>query len=228
MYADVSTYPNQFGATRDERYNLTAAEFHKKAIEFNMSEELRCMETDADWQELFDKDLQAAIENAQKILKVQQEKQEQAQRISNAIVIPDKFSAISPTMELEEILLELHQKYGSSSIWLIKESEKYVLKYWYSATYSSDSKKSERELSLMESAWVEQQVDDCLKNQDETTWQSLPGGDIMSVRIRIQNKSNIEIRNTTPLNKYYELKHLLQKLSNYGSFSETEIKKIRE
>ena len=228
LYADVSTYPNQFGATRDERYNLTAAEFHKKAIEFNMTEELRCMETDADWQELFDKDLQAAIENVQKILKVQQEKQEQAQRISNAIVIPDKFSVISPTMELEEILLELRQKYGSSSIWLIKESEKYVLKYWYSATYSSDSKKSERELSLMESAWVEQQVNDCIMNQDKTTWQSMPGGDMMTVKIRTENKPQIEFRNEVPLKKYYELQLLLEKLANYGSFSETEMKRIKK
>ena len=66
LYADVDTYPNQCGSYREDRYNLTASEFHRKAIEFNMSKELRCMETDADWKELFDDELNDAILQALK------------------------------------------------------------------------------------------------------------------------------------------------------------------
>lgn len=228
LYADVSTYPNQFGACREDRYNLTASEFHQKAIAFNMLEELQYMETDADWESLFDENLKSAITKAQKILEKQKEKQKQAQQISNAVVIPDEFSMIKPTMAFDEILIELRQRYGTSSVWLTKESEKYVLKYWYSATYSSVSKNSQRELSPSESAWVEQQVNDCIMNQDKTTWQSMPGGDMMTVKIRTENKPQLEFRNEVPLNKYYELQHLLQKLANYGSFSETEMKRIKK
>lgn len=228
IYADVATYPNQFGACREDRYSLSASELHNKAIEFNMSEELRCMETDADWQELFDENLQTAIANAEKALIEQQEKQKQEQRILNAVVIPDEYAMIKPTMEFDEVLIELRQRYGTSSVWLTKESEKYVLMYCYSATYSSDSKDSQRKLSPLESTWVEQQVNNCITNQDETTWQSMVGGDMMTVRICAQNKPQIEFRNEVPQKKYYELQHLLQKLANYGSFSETETKRIKK
>lgn len=105
---------------------------------------------------------------------------------------------------------------------LIKESEKYILKYT-SAHYGS----CKREMSAMESAWLEQQVSDCIENEDQTTWQSLPGGDMMTVKIYKNFKPTVVLTNEKPFEKYLDLQHSLEKLVRYGSFTETEAKKIK-
>lgn len=226
LYADVSTYPNQFGASRDDRYKLTAYEFHQKAIEFQMAKELQCMETEADWMALLDDSLKSAIAQAQNALADRHEKEKHAEQIANAIVIPDHFAKKTPTMEFCEIVLELSQRYGSSCVYLTQKSEKYLLRYGYSARYSSATSGCQRELSAMEAAWVEQQVRNCINNTDSSTWQSLPGGDRMSVKIVANKKPNIELHNTTPQNKYYDLMHLLHTLAKYGSLSKSEKKNM--
>lgn len=220
LFADASTYPNQYGAYREERYSLTAFEFHQKALAFSMSAELRLMETDADWQELFDDELQAAIEEAQTALEKQQEARKQAEQTANAVVIPHEFAKMKPTMEFEEIELELSQRYGESRVCLSKTAQKYMVEYQYSARYTAQSNRSQRKLSSSEAAWLERQVWDCVHNPDESTWQSLPGGDRMSVRICTQDKAIVQIRDGMPLKKYIELKHVFEKLSNYGSVTE--------
>lgn len=214
LYADVSTYPNQFGGSREDKYHLTADEFHQKALEFHMANELQCMKTEADWHTLFDADLNAAIAKAQSTLKEQQEKQKQAQRISHGIVIPDAFAEITPTMELDMVRLELHQRYGMSSVFLAQREGKYII-------VSSGNK---RELSPKECVWVERQVRDCIMNQSQETWQSMAGGDYMSVKISTTSTVLVDLFYKTPLKKYYDLKHLLQTLATYGSLSESEKK----
>ena len=221
LYADVSTYPNQFGACREDRYSLSAYEFHEKAKAFNMSNDLQCMETEEDWQELFDENLNSAIANAQKILNEQKEKQKQAAQNSNTIVIPHKFVSVKPTMAFDKVLIDLQQRYGSSSVMLTKESEKYVLKYCYSATYSYDRKNAQRELSPLESAWVEHQIEKCIKNPDKTTWQSMVGGDSMTVEIHKNNEPYVKLRSNPPLNKYTNLRDQLRSLAEYESFLES-------
>ena len=222
LYASVSTYPNQFGACRSDVYHLTAVEFNEKARAFNMPVELQNMETEEDWKALFNEELKAAVEKARRILDEQKEKEKEAQRIAKAVVIPDYFADRKPTMEFNEIQLNLQQRYGYSEVLLTKESEKYILRY-NSAHYGN----SKRELSAMEAAWVEKEVNDCTRNTDTTTWQSLPGGDMMSVKIYKHHKPQIELIREKPLNKYLKLQHSLEYLTRYGSFSETEIKKVK-
>ena len=89
IFADVGTYPNQFGASRSDTFSLTAAEFNEKAKEFEMAGELQAMETEEDWQALFDEELENAIKNAKTILDEEKEKQKQAERAKYAIVIQD-------------------------------------------------------------------------------------------------------------------------------------------
>ena len=227
LYADLSTYPNQFGACRELRYNLTASEFHQKAIEHNMSKELQCMVTEVDWDALFDEELTATIDDVLRELDERRRKQEEEQRILKAIVIPDHYINIKPDMELDDIVLELHQRYGSTSVWLTKESEKYVLIYIYKSVYSFVTDDAQRELSQAEALWVEQQIGECINNDDKTTWHSLPGGDKMTVKIRKRNELCVEIDNEVPLKKYFDLQHKLQMLTVFGSFFETEKRNLQ-
>lgn len=215
LYADVSTYPNQYGASREDKYHLTAEEFHQKTLEFTMAKELQHMETESDWHALFDGDLNAAVARAQSTLKEQQEKQKQALRISHGIVIPDEFAAITPTMEFDTIRIELHQRYGMSSGLLGQIDGKYIV-------VSSGNR---RELSPKECAWVERQVKDCIQNPSQETWQSAAGGDYMSVKISTTDAILVDLFYKTPFKKYYDLKHLLQTLATYGSLTESEKKK---
>ena len=137
-------------------------------------------------------------------------------------MIPDDFKNRKHTMEFTEIELELQQRYGWTKIELIKESRKYLLKYT-SAHYESCKK----ELSTIEAAWLEKQVNDCFENEDQTTWQSLPGGDMMTVKIYKHGKLMVRLIREKPLKKYYDLQSSLQKLVRYGSLTETEAKKIK-
>lgn len=220
LYANVSTYPNHFGASREDVYYLTAAEFYQKATEFNMSQKLQYMVTDEDWNELFDDQLQSAVARAAKELKVKQDKQAEEHRILYGTVIPDAFADKKPTMELDQISMELMQRFGDSRLSLDKKGDKYVLV----STYGGVSK---RELSSMEAAWVEKQVNDCIRDNDRRTWQSMAGGDHMNVKICAAGKVVCERRWGTPIKKYVDLKNSLEKLAKYGSVSEAEKKNAK-
>ncbi|MBE6807809.1 MAG: hypothetical protein E7527_07420 [Ruminococcaceae bacterium] len=158
----------------------------------------------------------AWIDQAQSALKEQQEKQKQEQRIFHGLVIPDELAGITPTMDLDMVRLELHQRYGMSSVFLTQKEGKYLV-------VSSGNK---RELSPLEAAWVERQVKDCLDNESQETWQSMVGGDYMSVKICTTDTVLVDLFHKVPFKKYYELKHQLQTLATYGSLSESEKKKV--
>lgn len=221
LYADVGTHPNQFGASRDDRYNLTAAEFHQKAVAFNMSTELQSMETEADWKALFDEELTSAVAKARRILDEKKWEQQRRQQISHALVIPDEFLTKKTTMIFDELYINLDQRYGSRSVQLAKRNGKYTFNpNFFCADF-------QRILSPAESAWFEQQVKDCIQNQDATTWQSLAGGDRMSVKICAQGKVLVNLSGS-PLRKYTDLLDLLRNLEKYGSFTDTEAQKAAE
>ena len=222
IFADVGTYPNQFGASRSDTFSLTAAEFNEKAKEFEMAGELQAMETEEDWQALFDEELENAIKNAKTILDEEKEKQKQAERAKYAIVIQDITEGTKPEMKYDKIVLRLNQRYGSSSVLLEKESDKYVLEYQRFATTSTGVENHKRVLSSEEAVWLERQVDNCIESNDLSTWQSLPGGDRMSVEIYKNNTLETELNNVAPMNKYTDLKNLLENLAEYGSISKNE------
>ena len=222
IFADVGTYPNQFGASRSDTFSLTAAEFNEKAKEFEMAGELQAMETEEDWQALFDEELENAIKNAKTILDEEKEKQKQAERAKYAIVIQDITEGTKPEMKYDKIVLRLNQRYGSSNVLLEKESDKYVLEYQRFATTLTGVENHKRVLSSEEAVWLERQVDNCIDSNDLSTWQSLPGGDRMSVEIYKNNTLETELNNVAPMNKYTDLKNLLENLAEYGSISKNE------
>lgn len=213
LFAEVSTYPNQFGASREATYKLTALEFHEKAKEFHMSDELQCMATEEDWEELFDDELKEAVSNAKEILR----KQREEEQMQNAVVIPSSFDGREPTMEFNEIELCLHQRYATNRVVLSQNANKYTIRYVYESRLSSDIHRHDRVLSNKEAIWLEQQVNACMESLDDTTRESMVGGDWLDVCIRRNGKICVEITGEKPLNKYKELSSLMEKLARFGS-----------
>lgn len=229
LFAEVSTYPNQFGACREDSYGLTATEFHKKAIENNMSDMLKRFETDEDWQKLFDKDLNDAISNATaKIQKEKKEKQEK-KRKENAIEISNEIASQCPTMEIKEINIILSQAYAISSLTVENKNGKYQAEYSSVSTISHSNNSSHsnishpnkrsysKELSVTESVWLEGQIESVLKNKDNSTWHSLPGGDKMNIVIKGSAGDIVNLHSTEPIKKFSDLMHEISKLIQYGS-----------
>lgn len=69
LSAEVSTYPNQLGACREDYIPLSASEFNSIANQFNMGKELQAFKSDKDWTKLFDDSLKSAVFLAAEILK---------------------------------------------------------------------------------------------------------------------------------------------------------------
>ena len=83
-------------------------------------------------------------------------------------------------------------------------------------------------LTDMQAAWLEDRVQACLKNPSTKEWSSLPGGDMMVVKICEGKKVLVDIHPGIPLEKYMKLHLTLEKLWCYDSLTETEAKQLRE
>lgn len=222
LYADVCTYPNQFGANREERYGLTATEFHQKAIAFNMSEELQYMETDTDWELLFDNnELQMAIQTANTKLQEQREKKWQSERAALAIVIPESFKELKPTMEFTKIVITLSQRYGEWNYThtVSKKLDNYILCEQNTDLFGHITKEITRELTTQESVWLERYVNACIKNRDKTMWQDVLGSSKMTVEICRYDKQIVTLNKKLPLKKYYDMHSEFSHLITYGSIT---------
>ncbi len=206
LFAVASGYPNQFGESRNYVYRLSAGEFNEKAVEYYFPRVFQIMQTEEDWKKLFNDDLKKAVKD-------KMDEKEAEERKLYALVIPKEFQNMQPKMDIEEISLILYQKYGRSNVKIIKKNGIYAISY---SERSADSYET-TPLSAAEAVWLEHVVDEALNNDDETIWQSMPGGDSMTVIIRKTQKLCIYGQQIEPLNKFYLLKHSIHKLARYGS-----------
>ena len=187
LSAEVSTYPLGHGRVLEGREFLSASRFHEIAIRYNMAPELRAFRTDEDWQRLFDDELKEAIREADvKLQNVEKEKKKQEQE-RYAIRIPKNFSSRVPHMDIGKLHLCLHQ-ISSSNVEVTNQSGVYQI------VYSHDYlKRSERTLTPVESAWVERRVLLAIRDPNPATWNSLYGGDRMSVEIQKDKEEAIRL-----------------------------------
>lgn len=217
LYVEVSTYPNQFGACREDKFSISTDEFNRIVNKYGLGEELKFIQTDEDWDMIFDKNLKAIISNTQKTIQQEKEEQNLKLRMQNAVVLPNELENNSPSMELSKVKIQLNQRYGNSSVELTQTNGEYRLEYHRYSHLSPNSNTYKKKLSLQESIWVEEQVGTTLENKDKTTWQSLPGGDTMTIEIEKLQGKNVNMVRCMPLNKYMDLLHELEKLAQYGS-----------
>lgn len=224
LFVELNTYPNQFGAYRDERITLTAPELHTIAKEHHLRQELLFFESESDWAMLFDDELKSAVSELCSMLEKRQEEREAEERQKNAISIPKKYAKRSPDMGIIKVILELEQQYSTSRIQLTQENGRYHIDYSRRTPnhYTNPAGQSEfsREATQPEAVWIEKRIYDALKNRDKTTWESLPGGDRMNVVITLASKQGVELNLVKPVRKYSDLLHDLQTLVQYGSREE--------
>lgn len=217
LFVEVSTYPNQFGACREDKFSISIERFNKIVNEYGLKEELKFIKTDEDLNMIFDENLNEIIFNTQK--RIQQEKEEQNlnERIKNAVVLSNELKKTIPSMEMSKVKIELNQPYGNSNICLTQAKGEYCLEYHRYSNLSPNSNTYKKKLSLQESVWVEEQISNTLENKDKTTWQSLPGGDTMTIEIVSSQGKNVNMVRCMPFKKYMDLLHQLEKLAEYGS-----------
>ena len=91
LLANVSTYPNQFGASYEDVISLSASEFNRIAKQYNMSPELQAFKSDEDWNKLFDDSLKSAASSACAILQNLEEDRKNAEIKRYSVKIPANF-----------------------------------------------------------------------------------------------------------------------------------------
>lgn len=220
LSADVGTYPNQFGACYEDSFPLSAAEFNRIAKQFNMSKELQVFKSDEDWAKLFDDSLKAIISSACATLQKKEEDRKSEEIKKHAVKIPAKYAKQTPDMCLSEITIEISQRYSSRSIRVSNANGNYQVVYVRNSHMSPSIDRCPRKLSIAEAVWLEKQVEGTIKNPDESTWQSLPGGDTMNIVIKRNKGNDISLRGVKPIRKYSDLQNELEYLAQYGSISE--------
>jgi len=220
LSADVGTYPNQFGASYEDSYPLSATEFNRIAKQFNMSKELQSFKSDEDWAKLFDDSLNAAVSSAFAALQKKDEDRKTEEINKYAVRIPAKYAKLSPDMCISEVTIEISQRYSSRSIKISNENSKYHVVYVRNSHMSPSVDRYPRTLTSVEAVWLEKQVESTIKNPDKSTWQSLPGGDTMHIVIKRSNGNDISLRGVKPIRKYSDLQNELENLAQYGSLSE--------
>ncbi len=217
LFVEVSTYPNQFGASREDRFSISTDEFSKIVNRYRLGEELAFIRTDEDLDMIFDEKLKSIISDTEKMIQREKEEQQNKASIQNSVVLPNELKKTAPSMELSKVKIELNQRYGNSNICLVQDKGEYCLEFHRYSHLSPNSNTYNKKLSLQESVWVEEQVGNTLENKDKTTWQSLPGGDTMTIEIERLQGENVNMVRCMPLNKYMDLLHKLEKLAQYGS-----------
>ncbi len=217
LWAEASTYPNQFGAYEDQFYSLSASEFNRIAKQFHMRKELQAFRSDEDWAKLFDDSLKSAVSSACAVIEKRDEEREKEKIKKNAVKIPTEYAKQTPDMCLSEITITTDQRFASRSIKVSNDSGNYQIVYERFGYMPQQIEKYPRVLSAAEAVWLEKQVRDTIKNPDDSTWQSLPGGDTMDIVIMRNKDSNVSLREVKPLSKYSKLQNELEKLAQYGS-----------
>ena len=122
-------------------------------------------------------------------------------------------------VNISEITIEISQIYSSRSIKVSNDNGNYQIVYVRNSHMSPSVDRYPRTLSIAEAVWLEKQVEGTIKNPDESTWQSLPGGDTMSIVIKRNNGKDIS-RGGQPIRKYSDLQNELEKLVRYGSLAD--------
>lgn len=212
--AEVSTYPNQFGAYRQSSFPLSASGFNEIAKRYNMPWDLQLFESDEDWARLFDDDLKAAVATTRAVLQKQAEKRKNEEKQWYAVKI---HTNILPNMSISEVTLVLSQRYSIRKVNVTKENGTYHIVYDKISMMSSDHERHFRALEPSECGWLELKVNNAIHDPDNSTWQSLPGGDSMEIVIKQNNGENIVLSHTQPLKKYSDMMNDLEKLAQYGS-----------
>ena len=209
LSAELGTYPNQFGASRTDCFSMSAEAYHRLAVKHHFSRELQHFETDADWAGLFDDALRAAVARARAVLDRRNAEKAEANRTKYGVSIPLNRT---PKLDLQEVKLWLNQPYGYTRLRVTLSEGGYQM-----ACALSDGKTYDRRADPAEAAWIEERVDAALNDPDGSTWQSLVGGDTLSVTIRRAGEAEALTRSGEPLRKYYDLLSDLERLATYGS-----------
>lgn len=217
LSAKVATYPDQFGASREDRFPLTATKFNRIAKQFYMKKELQTLKSDEDWSKLFDDRLKTAVASACATLHKQCEERKSEKVKEKAVRIPAEYAKQAPDMCLSEITIKISQRYSDRSIEISNKNSNYQIVYLRYSHTSQSRDRYTRMLSAAEAMWLEKQVESTIKNPDESTWQSLPGGDEMCIVIKSNKGNDVSLRNVKPIRKYSDLQTELQHLAQYGS-----------
>lgn len=216
LLANVSTYPNQFGASYEDVISLSACEFNRIAKQYNMSPELQAFKSDEDWNQLFDDNLKSAVSSACAIQQKQKEERKAAETKQYSVKIPASYTNRSPDMGLSELTIEISQRYASRSIQVTNKNGKYQVVYVRVSHTSPNSERHSRVLSVAEAVWLEKQIENTIMNPDVSTWQSLVGGDTMNIEIKGNNDTDISLRGVKPIRKYSDLQGEIARLAEYG------------
>lgn len=212
----VDTYPDARGASYSAEFGVTPEEFHKISTEKKMGAEYHAFKTQGDWDVLFDEELTRAVRTAAEAAKKEEARLAENQRKRNAIEIELKSDKAVPGMYIEEMELDLYQRYSDRHVTVTKSDNKYQVSYIWSFNTSPRRDQYSHDLTKDEAVWLEQELRAVLDNPDKTTWLSVVGTDHMSVTIR-GAKELAENYSGEPSRKYTDFMDKLEKLAQYGS-----------
>ena len=211
--AKMASYPNAFGASRENEESLSADSFHHLAVKYHLNPEVLHFRTAEDWEELFNDDsLKAAIAE----VNLAAQKQAEAERQRNAIQIPARYAKRKAKMDVEAIDYTLMQRYAVTHIQVTIKDGGYHGIYENRSTMSSQYHRHVFSLTGPDAVWLEEQVVDALEDPDFSTWQSLPGGDRMELVIRRKHGMRGAKHSGMPITKYTDLMGVIAKMAQYS------------
>ena len=211
--AKMASYPNAFGASRENEESLSADSFHHLAVKYHLNPEVLHFRTAEDWEELFNDDsLKAAIAE----VNLAAQKQAEAERQRNAIQIPARYAKRKAKMDVEAIDYTLMQRYAVTHIQVTIKDGGYHGIYENRSTMSPQYHRHVFSLTGPDAVWLEEQVVDALEDPDFSTWQSLPGGDRMELVIRRKHGMRGAKHSGMPITKYTDLMGVIAKMAQYS------------
>lgn len=217
IMAEVSTYPNAVGASYSDKFSISPEKYNAVALEYSFDDRFLCLDDEDALEFLFDEKLRRAIAEVEKIKKEEAEEQQRKEREKYAIKLPLSFKNIKPKMNFKVVNIVLSQRYAKSQVMVTRKDNSYFLEYQNESYLSSKySFYLSTTLTPAQCIWLEENVNATLNNKDQSTWTSIVGGDLMDVNIKEDNRTFTYFRRETPVNKYNELKHLLEKATQYG------------
>ncbi len=219
---EESDYPNAFGYYRERKYSLSASDFAKRAPELLKEDSVFLLfKTQDDWDKLFDDSLQNEVNKAKQKNEEKRKKEMEEKRLRFAIKIPGELLGHTPCFDIKSVDLALDQAFAFSNAKIENLGNTYHISYTTRSNRSNNFAYYEsKDTTAAESVWLETQVKNALSSSDETTWQSLPGGDTMSVLISMTTGGSVRSNHTKPLKKYSQLMDSIRTLAEYGSVVE--------
>ncbi len=206
LSAYTTMYPNQFGASPEHWFDLTPAEFHAIAVARDFGPRLRQMETEQDWESLFDDELNAAVSAA--LAKIREE-----ERLKMAVPIPKSFSDVTPKMNIIHIMLKQYTENWSNAVELTRENGSYALSSQDVHINPILNSNDVRTASPAESVWIEEQVMSAVTAPDRPTSHS---GAKMDLILETEQYREAK-EHVISLEQYKNLLYDLQKLTRWGS-----------